>query len=130
MALGGPEAPHTPPVPAQEADQRLHQRRRAALEAPRRADARQVPHEQPEIDAADLQEFGVGAQPVERELASSGAAAEAVLHHDCPCAVGQLQIVRRLDEPYLSADGGQDSPGGYETGSSMSRQLAEVSPTP
>ena len=54
--LRGPEAPHTPPAAAQEADQRLHQRRRAALEAPRRADARQVPHEQPEIDAADLDE--------------------------------------------------------------------------
>ena len=54
MALRGPDAPHTPPAAAQEADQRLHQRRRAALEAPRRADARQVPHEQPEIDAADL----------------------------------------------------------------------------
>ena len=56
MALRGPDAPHTPPAAAQEADQRLHQRRRAALEAPRRADARQVPHEQPEIDAADLDE--------------------------------------------------------------------------
>ena len=56
MAFRGPEAPHTPPAAAQEADQRLHQRRRAALEAPRRADARQVPHEQPEIDAADLDE--------------------------------------------------------------------------
>ena len=55
MALRG-DAPHTPPAAAQEADQRLHQRRRAALEAPRRADARQVPHEQPEIDAADLDE--------------------------------------------------------------------------
>ena len=54
--LRGPEAPHTPPAAAQEADQHLHQRRRAALEAPRRADARQVPHEQPEIDAADLDE--------------------------------------------------------------------------
>ena len=54
--LRGPEAPQTPPAAAQEADQRLHQRRRAALEAPRRADARQVPHEQPEIDAADLDE--------------------------------------------------------------------------
>ena len=54
--LGGPEAPHTPPAAAQKADQRLHQRRRAALEAPRRAHARQVPHEQPEIDAADLDE--------------------------------------------------------------------------
>ena len=54
--LRGPEAPHTPPAAAQEADQRLHQRRRAAFEAPRRADARQVPHEQLEIDAADLDE--------------------------------------------------------------------------
>ena len=54
--LQSPEAPHSPPAAAQEADQRLHQRRRAALEAPRRADARQVRHEQPEIDAADLDE--------------------------------------------------------------------------
>ena len=67
MALRGPDAPHTPPAAAQEADQRLHQRRRAALEAPRRAHARQVPHEQPEIDAADLdeqpfQDVGMAAQ--------------------------------------------------------------------
>ena len=56
MAHRSPELPHTPPAAAQEADQRAQKRRRAPLEAPRRAHARQVPHKQPEIDAADLDE--------------------------------------------------------------------------
>ena len=56
VALGSPEAPRTPPIPAQEADQRAKTRRRAALEASRPAHSRQVPHEQPQVDAADLHE--------------------------------------------------------------------------
>ena len=34
----------------------MQKRRRAALEAPRRTDARQLPHEQPQIEAADVHE--------------------------------------------------------------------------
>ena len=45
-----------PPTSAQEADQRVQKRRRAALEATRRTDARQLPHEQPQIEAADVHE--------------------------------------------------------------------------
>ena len=47
---------HTPPTSAQEADQRVQKGGRAALEAPRRTDARQLPHEQPQIEAADVYE--------------------------------------------------------------------------
>ena len=47
---------HTPPTWAQEADQRVQKRGRAALEATRRTDARQLPHEQPQIEAADVHE--------------------------------------------------------------------------
>ena len=56
MALRGPGWRHTPPTSAQEADQRVQKRRRAALEAPRRTDARQLPHEQTQIEAADVHE--------------------------------------------------------------------------
>ena len=52
----GPGRPYTPPARAEEADQDGDTRRRAALEAPRCADARQLPHEQPEIEPAHLHE--------------------------------------------------------------------------
>ena len=48
--------PHRRPNRAQEADQGAAGSRRAALEAPRGADARQLPHEQPEIGATDVHE--------------------------------------------------------------------------
>ena len=91
MALRGPDAPHTPPAAAQEADQRLHQRRRAALEAPRRADARQVPHEQPEIDAADLDEqpFQDVGMPAQMDAAGLGA------RWAVPAARGRSNRLRR-----------------------------------
>ena len=44
------------PTWAQEADERVQKGRCAALEAPRRTDARQLPHEQPQIEAADVHE--------------------------------------------------------------------------
>ena len=56
MAFRGRGWRHTPPTSAQEADQRVQKRvqkrGRAALEAPRRTDARQLAHEQPQIEAA------------------------------------------------------------------------------
>ena len=45
-----------PAASAQETDQRTDSRRRAALEAPRCAHARQLPHQEPEIEAADVHE--------------------------------------------------------------------------
>ena len=62
-----PETRHRLPVRAQEADQRADNSRRAALEAPRRTDARQLPHEQPQVEAPDvdeepLQDVGMTAQ--------------------------------------------------------------------
>ena len=55
------------PVHAQEAGQRADNSRRAALEAPRRTDARQLPHEPLQVEAADvdeepLQDVGMTAQ--------------------------------------------------------------------
>ena len=53
--LGGPGSLQTLAEPAQEVDQGT-QKGRAALEAPRRTDARQLPHEQPEVEATDVHE--------------------------------------------------------------------------
>ncbi len=63
----GPCWPHMRPKRAEEADQGATGSRRVALEAPRGADARQLPHEQPEIGATDvheqaLQDVGMAAQ--------------------------------------------------------------------
>ncbi len=44
------------PTRAEEVDQGTKKGRRAALEAPRRPDARQLPHEQPEVEATDVHE--------------------------------------------------------------------------
>jgi hypothetical protein len=52
----GPCWPHIRPKRAEEVDQGATGIRRAALEAPRGPDARQLSHEQPEIGATDLQE--------------------------------------------------------------------------
>ena len=54
--LGGPGSLQTLAEPAQEVDQGTKKGRRAALEAPRRTDARQLPHEQPEVEATDVHE--------------------------------------------------------------------------
>ena len=52
----GPGSLQTLAEPAQEVDQGTKKGRRAALEAPRRTDARQLPHEQPEVGATDVHE--------------------------------------------------------------------------
>ena len=54
--LRGPRWPYTPPDRAEAAHHDGETRRRAPLEAPWRADARQLPHEQPEIGATDVHE--------------------------------------------------------------------------
>ena len=54
--LRGPTSRHTLVEPAQEADHGTTKGRRAALEAPRRTHARQLPHEQPEVEATDVHE--------------------------------------------------------------------------
>ena len=43
-----------PPESAHQADQGVEDGCRAALEAPRRADACQLPHQEPEVEAADV----------------------------------------------------------------------------
>jgi len=45
-----------PPTPAQDPDEGAGRGGGAALEAPRRADARQLPQKQPEIEATDVHE--------------------------------------------------------------------------
>ena len=62
-----PGARYGAPEAAAQGDQGTEHGHRAAVEAPRRADARQLPHEQPEIEAADmhehtLQDVGLPAQ--------------------------------------------------------------------
>ena len=54
--LRGPGAAQTPPESVHEADQGVEGSCRTALEAPRRADARQLPHEEPEVETADVHE--------------------------------------------------------------------------
>ena len=54
--LRGPGVTQKPPAPGQETDQLAEGSRCAALEAPRCAHARQLPHQQPEIEAADVHE--------------------------------------------------------------------------
>ena len=50
------------------------------------------------------QEVGVRTETVERELPASGPTVEVVLHHDRSRAVGELQVMRRVDETDLPAD--------------------------
>ena len=52
----GPGRPYRFPEFGQEADQRGTDGRRTALQAARGADAGQLPHEQPEIEAAHVHE--------------------------------------------------------------------------
>ena len=54
--LRDPGSLQTLAEPAQEVDQGTKKGRRAALEAPRRPNARQLPHEQPEVEATDVDE--------------------------------------------------------------------------
>ena len=54
--LRGPGSLQTLAEPAQEVDQGTKKGRRAALEAPRRTNARQLPHEHPEVEATDVHE--------------------------------------------------------------------------
>ena len=54
--LRGPGRPYPPPGRTEEADQDGDKRHSAPLEAPWRADARQLPHEQAEVGATDLEE--------------------------------------------------------------------------
>ena len=56
LAVRGPRSDSEGPAPAQETDQRAEDSRRTALQAPRRANARQLPHEQPEVEATDVHE--------------------------------------------------------------------------
>ena len=61
------------PTRAEQVDEAPDTHRRAVLEAPRRTDARQLPHEQPEIGAADvheqsLQDVGMAAQVGTRRM--------------------------------------------------------------
>ena len=56
--LRGPGRPYPPPGRTEEADQDGDKRHSAPLEAPWRADARQLPHEQAEVGATDA-EMGV-----------------------------------------------------------------------
>ena len=51
--LRGPGRPYPPPGRTEEADQDGDKRHSAPLEAPWRADARQLPHEQAEVGATD-----------------------------------------------------------------------------
>ena len=59
-AVRGPGWPYACPDATERDDQGGERRRRVALEAPRRAHARQLAQEQPEVEAADVNE-----QPLE-----------------------------------------------------------------
>ena len=54
--LGAPDGRQTPPVVDQTADQAGNRRKSPPLQAPGRADARQVPQEEPEVADSRLEQ--------------------------------------------------------------------------